>query len=166
MAVATEQNEVVNADVELQKVLNIARHVGAMSGDEVNLSYTSLLIGLLWSDDPTSRWIQAQLEPLGVRTSAIYAYRRIDENQRPSILNKVSSGEPAAPARDATSISARTVLSEARSVASEAGLATTLPLGTRHVAAVYFFKNPPAHVTQFAQWGFDKEAWRREFRTH
>jgi hypothetical protein len=163
MAVAAEQSEVANADVELQKVLSIACHVGAMSGDEVFLSYTSLLIGLLWSDDPTSKWIQERLEPLGVRTSSIYAYRHIDENQRLSILKKVSAGEPLAPSLEATSISARTLLREARSVASEVGLQATLPLGTRHVAAVYFFKNPPAHVTQFAQWGFDKEAWRREF---
>lgn len=163
MAVAAQQTEVVNADVELQKVLNIARHVGAMSGDEVYLSYTSLLIGLLWSDDSTSKWIQEKLEPLGVRTSSIYAYRQIDEKQRLAILTKVNAGEPAAPGLEATSISARTILREARSVATEAGLPATLLLGTRHVAAVYFFKNPPAHVTQFGQWGFDKEPWRREF---
>lgn len=163
MAIPAAQIPDVNADLELEKVLSIARRIGEMSGDEVNISYTSLLIGLMWSDDPTSIWIQQRLKSLGVRTDAIYANRKVTESVRPTVLIKVRSGESVRPGRDDTSVSARTVLNEAQSLAVESGLPPNAALGTRHVAAVYFFRNPPAHVTQFAQWGFDKEAWRREF---
>jgi hypothetical protein len=158
------QFEIVRADPELQKVLDVARHIGAATNDDVNTSYTSLFIGMMWSDDPTSQWLQGKLDGLGARKSAVYAARKIDESQRAPILAKVGSGEAAAPRRDPVSISARTVLEEARSLATETGRAETDPLGTRHVAGVYFFRNPPGHNAQFhAEWGFEKEAWRREF---
>ncbi len=163
-AASSVQFEGIQADPELQKVLAIASHVGVAGNGEVNVSYTSLLIALLWSDDPTSKWIQSQLDELGVRKTAIYAARKIDESQREPILKKVLSGEIARLRTDQTSISARTVLSEARSLANEVGLAGTDLLGSRHVAGVYFFRNPPGHNTQFhVEWGFDKETWRHAF---
>jgi len=66
-------------DSELQKVLEIAAYVGDVGQDEVNVSYTSLLIGLMWSDDATSRWLQQQQTLLGVKTPAIYGRRLINE---------------------------------------------------------------------------------------
>jgi hypothetical protein len=158
------QAAAINADPELQRVLDIASHVGAASNDDVNVSYTSLLIGLLWSNDRVSTCIQGKLDELGARKTAVYAQRKMEESQRAPILAKVDSGEPASPRTDPTSISARTVLSEARSLATETGLPAEKALGTRHLAAVYFFRNPPGHNTQFhVEWRFDKEAWRREF---
>jgi hypothetical protein len=162
---AIAQNVNVNADKELEKVLNIARHIGATSGDQVNLSYTSILIGLLWSDDATSAWIQERVQSLAVRTTAIYANGHIEETQRSTILNKVSSGEVPTIKDDEASVSALTVLNESQSLAIEAGWPPNSPIGTRHVAAVYFFRNPPAHVRQLADWGFDKDVWRYEFAT-
>jgi len=158
------QSKAINADSELQRVLDIASQVGTASKDEVDISYTSLLIGLLWSSDLTSTWIQGKLDELGVRKSAIYAQRHVDESQRKPILEKVSSGQVTTTGAYSTSASARTVLSEARSLATETGLSEVEALGTRHVAAVYFFRNPPGHNTQFhVEWGFDKEAWRQGF---
>jgi len=163
MAATATRSLTVNADKELEKVLNIARHVGALSGDAVNLSYTSILIGFLWSDDATSVWIQERAKSLDVQTSAIYAYRQMNEAQKTTVLEKVNKGEDAPIREDETSRSAATLLSEAQSIANESGWPSSLPISTRHLAAVYFFRNPPAHVRQLAEWGFDKEVWRQEF---
>jgi KAP family P-loop domain len=154
----------VPADAELQKVLDVAAHVGEVGNDEVNISYTSLLIGLLWSDDATSRWLQNQQSQLGVDLEAIYGHRGISDKQRDRILTKVSSGVRALPRKEPLSISARTVLREAGSIAQETGRSPNEPLGTRHLATVYFFRNPPGHNTQLHQeWGFEQEKWRAAF---
>ena len=151
-------------DSELQKVLDIAAYVGEVGQDDVNVSYTSLLIGLMWSDDATSRWLQQHQEQLGVKTQRIYGHRLINEGESDRILANVTSGRSAAPRKDFYSISAKTVLREAASIAQETGRSPSAPLGTRHVAAVYFFRNPPGHNTQFHhEWGFDREAWRQAF---
>jgi hypothetical protein len=158
------QTDLVAADPALERVLQIARHIGVASQDEVNISYTSLFIGLLWSGDPTSQWLDEKLEQLGARRRAVYAQRRMEDTQRAAILDRADRGEQVTSVRDDISVSARTVLSEARSLATEAGLPPGEPLGTRHVAAVYFFRNPPGHNPQFhAEWGFEKELWRQEF---
>lgn len=89
------------------------------ANDEVNISYTSLLIGLLWSDDAASRWLQNQQSQLGVRLEAIYGHRGISEKERERILGKVSSGKRASPRKEQLSRSARTVLGDAGSIAQE-----------------------------------------------
>jgi hypothetical protein len=151
-------------DSELQKVLDIAAYVGDVGQDEVNVSYTSLLIGLMWSDDATSKWLQQQQKLLGVKTQAIYGRRLISEKLKDEVLANISSGRRWTPRKDFYSVSAKTVLQEAVSVAQETGRPPTAPLGNRHVAAVYLFRNPPGHNTQFHQeWGFQKEEWRQAF---
>jgi len=154
----------IAADPELARVIDIAGHVGDVSGDEVNVSYTSLLIGLLWGEDPTSRWLQAQVQPRGARTDDIYGHRNHPERSQPSILAMVADGKPYQPRKDVFSVSARTILQEATSIARETGLLPSEPIGTRHLAAAYFFRNPPGHDRQFhVEWGFEAEAWRRAF---
>ena len=152
------------SDAELKKVLDIAAYVGAVSEDEVNVSYTSLLIGMLWSDDPTSVWLQNESKERGVRVQAIYRSRRIDEKDRPEILSRVDSGQLPPQRTDPVSISARTVLSEAASIAQETGRSANDPMGVRHLAAVYFFRNPPGHNPQLHnEWGFEPEVWKKAF---
>lgn len=99
-------------DPELAKVLAIAAHVGALSGDDVNVSYTSLLVGLLWADNLTSRWLQERSEKEDVRLEQIYRHRRIDEDNRDEILKGVEVGEPPDAREDFYSVSERTVLQE------------------------------------------------------
>src|SRR5260370_41793196 len=95
----------IAADLELTKVVDIAGHVGDISGDDVNVSYTSLLIGLLWSDDPTSQWLQTQLQQHSVRIDEIYSHRNHPERSRDVILRRVSTGTEYLPRKDVISVS-------------------------------------------------------------
>ncbi|OHX37709.1 hypothetical protein BJL95_07870 [Methylomonas sp. LWB] len=153
-----------SADSELQKALEIAAHIGDVSEDDANISYTSLLIGLLWNGDALSVWLQAQIQRGGVAVENLYRQRRLTEAQREPILENVRNGRPAASRKVAISISARTVLQEAHTLALETGCAGDAPLATRHVLAAYFFRNPPGHNHQLHQeWGFEAEVWRSRF---
>jgi hypothetical protein len=154
----------IAVDTELAKVCDIAAHVGDMSGDDVNISYTSLLIGLLWSDDSTSKWLQAEQQRHGIRVDDIYANRNHPERSRDMILERVATGVGYAARQDVVSVSARTILQEANTIAHETDLLSSEPIGTRHLAAAYFFRNPPGHDRQLhIDWGFDTDAWRRAF---
>jgi hypothetical protein len=151
-------------DTELQKVLDIAAWVGDIGQDDVNVSYTSMMIGLMWSDDATSQWLQQQQKQVGVNIGAIYGHRSLSEGANQQVLAALSAGRRPALRKDYYSVSAKTVLREAVSVAQETGQPPNASLGTRHVAAVYFFRNPPGHNTQLHQeWGFEREKWRRAF---
>src|SRR5207249_1166221 len=120
--------------------------------------------GLLWSDDRTSRWLQTEQQRHGVRIDAVYRNRSHPERSREMILERVASGTPYSARTDVVSVSARTVLQEASSVARETKLLSSEPIGTRHVAAAYFFHNPPGHDRQFhIEWGFETDTWRRAF---
>lgn len=152
------------ADPELEKILRLAAHVGDVSKDDVHVSYTSLLIALLWSDDPTSRWLQSRAEQEDVRVDEILRHRGMKIEQREAVLKNAESGESPDSRRDFYTVSASTVLQEAGSIAHEAGLTEGGDLGVRHVAASYFFRNPPGHDHQLHQeWGFEVESWRRAF---
>jgi hypothetical protein len=151
-------------DEALERVLMIAALIGDEAKDEVNISYTSLLIGLLWSGDIVSGWLEEQSVSLKADLKAVYDHRGITEGQRAAILARANSGEWPSLRTDPVSVSAKTVLTEAVSIARESGLGLSEPIGTRHVAAVYFFRNPSGHDTQFhKEWSFDREAWRRAF---
>lgn len=154
-----------SVDSELQKVIDIAAHIGYTSGDDVNVSYTSLMLAMLWSDDQTSRWLQSKITELGASLDGIYHSRSgISEANREAILSKVRSGDQAPKHPDFMSVSARTVMQEAASVAAETGKSPSEPLGVRHLAAVYIFRNPPGHDPQLLDdWQFDLEKWRPAF---
>jgi len=154
----------IETNPDLTKILTIAAHVGDLGGDEVDVSYTSLLIGFLWSDDPTSLWLQAQAQKFGVRLDEIYSLRNHIDRHRATIMERVATQVDYKRHTDAISISARTVLQEAQTLANEVRGPSDDPIGARHVAAVYFFRNPPGHDRQLhVEWGFDTETWRRAF---
>ena len=156
----------LEASSDLTKILTIAGHVGDLGGDEVDISYTSLLIGLLWSDDPTSLWLQTQAQQLGVRLDEIYGRRNHVDQQKATIMERVASQVEYKRHTDALSVSARTVLQEAQTLSTELHGPSDGSIGARHVAAVYFFRNPPGHDRQLhVDWGFDTETWRRAFAT-
>ncbi len=152
-------------DPELGGVLEIAARVGVASGDEVLVSYSSLFLALLESDDQTSRWLQEEMARRNLPAAPVLRHRNIQPARLEGILAD-SEVLSLASARkfDPVSISARTVLNEAREIARESGQSPDQLLGVRHVLAAYLFRNPPGHdLHLIREWGFDLEAWRRAF---
>src|SRR5260370_22500291 len=94
----------------------------------------------------------------------IYSPRNHPERSRDVILRRVSTGTEYLPRKDVISVSARTVLQEADSISRETHLAPNEPIGTRHLAAAYFFRNPPSHDRQpHIEVEFETATWPRAF---
>lgn len=167
-------------DDELSQLVQNAVYIGDHSGDQTFISYSSLMIALLWGEDPTSKWLQAFVSESQIDVSKILEHRGVTEESRSEIIDRSATGDPLrADVTDVFSGSAKTVLGTANTIASEfSGPAETVlstvntiasetrsgqQLGVRHLLAVYIYRNPPDHERDLDNWGFDVEALRRQF---
>lgn len=146
----------------VSRLLQLAARVGRHGRDGVDVSYTSLFIALLWLEDDTSKWLSDNVSPLGANLAAVYRTRGVTEADRPALRAAAFSEDELNPI--SYSPSARRILAAAQSIASESSTAKPGVVGTRHIAAVYFFRNPPDHQTQLeSEWAFAPGKWRPAF---
>lgn len=144
------------------RLLQLAARVGRHGNDGVDVSYTSLFIALLWLEDDTSKWLNENAGPLGARLSSVYKTRGVTESDRAPLRAAAFSTDELNPLT--YSPSARRVLAAAQAVADESSPSSPGVTGTRHIAAVYFFRNPPDHRTQLEDdWAFAPDKWRPAF---
>lgn len=148
-------------DQELGNVIAIAAYVGDVSGDATYVSYTSLMIALLWSDDASSQWLRAFVAERNIGTDGILRHRGVEEEQRKQIMEFAGSNkEFEHELKDAYSRSSIVMLQTASSIARDTG---SSEIGVRHLLAAFVFRNPSFHEQDVKTWGFDLEQWRREY---
>jgi hypothetical protein len=146
----------------VSRLLQLAARVGRHGNDGVDVSYTSLFIALLWLEDDTSKWLNENAGPLGARLSAVYKTRGVTESDRAPLRAAAFSTDELNPL--SYSPSARRIMAAAQAVADESSPSAPGVVGTRHIAAVYFFRNPPDHQTQLEdEWAFAPAKWRPSF---
>ncbi len=155
----------VRADTELTSILENAARVGVASGDQVLASYSSLFLAFLAGEDPTSRWLQSEMNTRKLPEAPILRHRNISAERLRGVRQDTTLFSEATEKKLApVSVSARTILTEARQIARESGQSSDQPLGARHVLAAYLFRNPPGHDPHLIkEWGFELDPWRRAF---
>jgi hypothetical protein len=138
-------------DTEAEACWNLAAWIGEISADDYQRSFTSLLIALLYSSNPTSRWFLRYCRSAGVAVDAIGAAR----NFRPAMLRDIQARqqtEQLTSKKGAWTVSAQNIANGATSLVSLAG---SSDLGVRHLLGAYFYQLPAAHTEQMRTWGFD-----------
>lgn len=160
--------EKLQFDDELRRILTIAAAAGRRSGDETLCSYTSLMIGFLWADDPTSQWMQRYAEQNGTDVGAILRRRQLDGSEHEEILKLAESGEPLEPppGGDPFSRSALTMMRNAAAILQESGRDGGGRLAPRDLMAAYVYRNPSSHHRDLEAWGIDERTWGRAFAQH
>lgn len=149
-------------DDEMIRLIGLAAYIGDASGDQTPVSYSSLMIALLWSDDPTSKWFQDYAIRQKIATNTLYKHRGIKESDQKQIIENSQRNESfRAMGKDFMSSSARTMLSNAQSVAND--INKEVGIGVRHLLATYAFLNPTYHEQDFTSWKIDVENLRSEF---
>ena len=149
-------------DEELTRLVGLAAYIGDASGDQTPISYTSLVIAMLWSDDPTSKWFQEYVQNHNVAADKIYRHRGIKETDRKYILDLFQRDEEFKHmGKDFMSNSSRAMLHNAESIANEVEQAGSISV--RHLLAAYSFRNPTYHEQDLKSWDFDTEDLRRVF---
>ena len=156
------QGLVERFDAELDHVMGIAAYAGDAGLDQTPVSYSSLMIAFLWSDDPTSLWLQAFIDSHNISTRRILQHRGLKPDMREGILKRAEQDGKFRPGmQDFFSSSAGTMLRNAEAIANET--AVSGPLCVRHLMAAYAFRNPPFHDKDLQSWGFDPDALRHEY---
>lgn len=162
---------------ELDEVLRIAAWINELARGDVNVDYTALFLGLLWSTTPEGAHLMSGVDEDGVDVAAILKRVGLSPEVREEVLGRAGSGEPFEIRKDPLSASVREVLRRAAIVAREVGAPDTgsavskgggdlTEVAPRHVLAVYFFRNPSDHDPQLHKaWGFDGPRWQARFRS-
>jgi KAP family P-loop domain len=132
-----------------------ARATVVNGGDTIALSFTSVLVGMVTGNAPSSKWLKEELARQGADIKKFAAKRKrvFDEHSLRSIPDLSSSPELT------TSMSARKAIEGSQAIAIALGNAV---IDARHVIAAY----PTLaewHDQDFAELGIDRLAWCRRF---
>ncbi|MCU0247404.1 MAG: KAP family NTPase, partial [Bryobacter sp.] len=144
------------------RAVQLAARIGRHGRDGVDVSYTSLFIAVLVLEDETGKWLSENASPLGANLDAVLKTREVTWNDLPGLREAAFSRDKL----DGLSFSpsARRVLAASQEIADETSSDGEGVVATRHIASVYFFRNPPDHQPQLEQqWRFDPEKWRTAF---
>lgn len=155
------QSTVTRFDDEMIYLVGLAAYIGDASGDQTPVSYSSLMISLLWSEDPTSIWFQNFADSNKVAIQTIYRHRGIKADDKARIIkNMESGGDFNSMGKDFVSVSARAMLQTAELIADE--VKDAMQIGVRHLLAAYAFLNRPDHESDLKNWNIDEETLRSE----
>lgn len=154
-----EVSSEVEYSPELQRLLARSAQINSYFGEDFDISFSSLLLAFLASDDMVSQWFQAYVKKAGVDVAKILEARKLSRE----IMEEITAARPPAlqPLRMTTSAKryARSA-EEFRQGLSEMGRA--MPLDVRHLMAVFIYK-PWVHERDLAGWGFEQKAWSIDF---
>lgn len=150
-------------DGELTRLVHIAAGVGAIR-DDVFLSYTTLLIGFLWADDPVSRQMQVYCKKVGADIDSLLASKGAERSLAQKVRRQADSGEWPTGKPD-TSVSARNMFKAAVRYMSVGNDLGPREIGTRHLMAAYVFDTPQVHQSQIALWKLEPERWAEAFQS-
>lgn len=149
---------------ELQQVLRCAGEIGRWPGGPATVSFTSLFLAMLVTDDATSRWVAATAQKIGPTTQAILDHWAATRGNRAGVtldsLDAIRSRPPPSGEPGMTS-SASHVMAEAFQIVMR--IARHAPLDVQHVVAAYIYR-PDAHWRDLQGWGFDRHAWALAFQ--
>src|SRR5262245_12671574 len=159
-------------DQPLERLCRIAAAVGGTQA--APLSYTALVIGFLWADDPVSRWFQQYADTHNVDAFEIFRSKDLFGNVQAFLQDKttqavrrsyvsIADSGRLPDANPLYSTSAKRVLSAAAQIARDVQGGADVTVGTCHVMAAFAFRNPSDHRDQVRGWGFDERNWKDEF---
>lgn len=155
------KDTVSHFDEDLTRLVALAAYIGDTSGDQTPVSYSSLMIALLWNNDPDSTWFQGYVKRSDVATDSIYHHRGIKDTDKETILSQMENNDALyAVGKDFISASARAMLQNAAAIASEVN---TKEISVRHLLAAYAFRNPTYHEKELISWNIEVDTFRLEF---
>ena len=147
---------------DLEDLCRVAASVGGRQSAPI--SYTALVIAMLFWDDPVSKWFQSYVASAAIDLDEIYRSKKVVAGDRERHIDNAASG--ALPDVDPLySRSVRNLMDQARQVARDVAtdnLSQEL-IAARHVMAAYAFRNPSDHVDQVRGWGIDAADWQAQF---
>lgn len=146
---------------ELVELLDLAASINRGSSEQIDLSFTSLIVGFYFGRHEISHWFQEYIAEQSVDFEAILGHRQLDRERILRLVqetNPETAGDSVSSERAAT-VSVRAWLEAANRIAHDQGHEWT---GLRHVMAAVIFTTD-FHAEEITQWGFDRRKWGESY---
>ena len=151
-----------NCSLGLKRLLARAKLINQHYEKDFDISFSSMLLSFLVSDDPFSRWFRDYVKVVGIDVGRLLEERRVSQK----ILEYIAS-PTVLPERtlDSYRLTTSTTIYLDMADKYRESLAkgdTTYPLQVHHLMAVYIYE-PWVHKRDLIRWGFDRENWSNAF---
>lgn len=150
--------ELVSATQELAQLLARAARINRRANDSVDLSFSSMLIAFLASDDPLSRWFQGYVRDASIPMDVLLAARQLDQATLDQIAAQPVSDDELAP----TWLRSRSATALLASAQRFCNATSGGPVDVRHLLATYLYR-PAGHERDLIDFGFNRVAWSNAF---
>jgi hypothetical protein len=149
----------VDYSPQLQHLLSRSAQINSYYEKDFDVSFSSLLLAFLLSEDIVSQWFQAYVKSAEIDVQKILEESGLNQEIMEDILRATLLDLQ--PARMTTS--ARRYLQTAEEFRHQlAGRIGARPLDTHHLMAVFIYQ-PWVHEKDLMRWGFDRESWSDAF---
>ena len=150
-----------NCSLELKHLLARAKLINQYYEKDFDISFSSILLAFLVSDDPFSRWFTDYVKGVGIDVRRLLEERKVSQ----PILEEIASRTilpdqlPASYRQTTTTIYLDMADKYRESLARGD---KTYPLEVHHLMAVYIYE-PWVHKGDLIRWGFNRENWSNAF---
>jgi hypothetical protein len=139
----------------LQRLLSRAASINSYYERDFDISFSSLFLAFLCSDDPVSLWFQAYIKKAKINRNSILKERRLS----PQILEEIARTLPPTPRSLRLTTSAQRYLQAADQLRHRLG---ARDLDVSHLLAVFIYR-PWVHEKDLERWGFRRASWSNAF---
>jgi hypothetical protein len=139
----------------LQRLLSRSASINSYYERDFDISFSSLFLALLCSDDPVSLWFQAYIKKARINRNSILKERRLSMQ----IMEEIARSLPPTPRSPRLTTSAQRYLQAADQLRHRLG---ARDLDVRHLMAVFIYR-PWVHEKDLMRWGFRRASWSNAF---
>lgn len=160
MATAETPLEFGNYSPDMERLLYRSASINKHFEDDFDVSFSSLLLAFLVSDDLVSQWFQSYIRQAGINVQKILEERGLDRRT----LDDIAAAAPIPSQGNLRmTTSARRFLQAAKQLSERlAGPGEKMPLEVSHLMAIFIY-SPWVHEKDLIRWGFNRADWSNEF---
>jgi hypothetical protein len=133
-----------------------------MSTDDYRWSFTSILLGLLYSGQDISRWLLDYARAAGIRLDEISSRRGFAPDGLPHMREEFAKGGSFV-RKSAFTSSTVNLFQGAADLYKSSQAPNTGGMGARHLLGAYIYRLPSGHLDELQQWGFRAADWSEKF---
>lgn len=155
-------SNVPNCSPELRRLLARAKLINHHYEKDFDISFSSMLLAFLASDDPVSRWFSNYAKIVGIDVKRILEERKISQQVLEDIAScPILQDQLPDSYRQTTSTTIYLCTAEKYRESITKG-DKKYPLQVHHLMAVYIYE-PWVHKRDLIHWGFDRVNWSNAF---
>jgi hypothetical protein len=155
-------SNVPNCSQELKRLLARTKLINQHYEKDFDISFSSMLLAFLISDDPFSRWFRDYVKGAGIDVGRLLEERKVSQQILEDIASRtILPDQLPASYRLTTSTTIYLDMADKYRESLAKG-DETHPLQVHHLMAVYIYE-PWVHKGDLIRWGFDRENWSNAF---